>query len=477
MSDKKKLFLLDAYALIYRAYYAFIRAPRVNSKGLNTSAIYGFLNSLLEVLQKENPSHLAVAFDPAGPTFRHEMYEPYKAQREATPEDIKLAVPYIKQLLDALSIPVLEVMGYEADDVIGTISLMAEKKGFEVFMMTPDKDYGQLVSENIKMYKPRSKGGGMDVLGIPEIQEKFGINEPIQVIDILALMGDASDNIPGCPGIGEKGAMEIIKEYGTVKGIYERIDEFKGKRKENLVNFKEQIDLSYVLATINREVPIEFDEEAVKVSEPDKDKLFPLLEELEFKSMMPRFGATAPQPVVQTVTQGDLFGQPQVKVEEAVEEAPVFSTLKTIADVEHSYYLVDNDQAYASLAAELSVQKEFCFDTETTGLDAVTAELVGMSFSWKDHEAYYVPIPENQEEAKKLVNKFKLVLEDENILKIGQNLKYDVLVLKKYGIEVKGKIFDTMVAHHLALPGLKSSARIKKQHGFYGGNLSWIFSC
>ncbi len=451
MSDNKKIFLLDAYALIYRAYYAFIRAPRINSKRLNTSAIFGFTNSLLEVLQKEDPTHLAVAFDPAGPTFRHEMYEPYKAQREATPEDIKLAVPYIKRLLDALNIPVLEVMGYEADDVIGTVSLQAEKAGFEVFMMTPDKDYAQLVSEHIKMFKPRSKGGGMDIMGIPEVQEKFAIESPDQVIDILALMGDASDNIPGCPGIGEKGAKDIIQKYKSVKGIYEHIDEFKGKRKENLIEFREQVELSYKLATIIRDVPIEFDEEALKVSEPDKDKLFPLLEELEFKSMMPRFGAPAPVTNA-AATQGDLFGQPQV------EEQPVFATtLKTIEDIEHTYYLVDNDQAYASLTAELSVQKEFCFDTETTGLDAVTAELVGISFSWKAHEAYYVPIPENQEEARKLAQRFKNVLEDEKILKIGQNLKYDVLVLKKYDIDVKGNIFDTMVAHHLALPGLKSS--------------------
>ena len=450
MSDTKRLFLLDAYALIYRAYYAFIRAPRINSKKLNTSAIYGFTNSLLEVLQKEKPTHLAVAFDPAGPTFRHEMYEPYKAQREATPEDIKLAVPYIKQLLDALNIPVLEVMGYEADDVVGTVSLQAEKAGFEVLMMTPDKDYAQLVTEKVKMYKPRTKGGGMDILGIAEVQEKFGVTEPKQVIDILALMGDASDNIPGCPGIGEKGAKDIIEKYKNIEGIYERIDEFKGKRKENLINFKEQIELSYTLATINQKVPIGFDEEALKVSEPDKDKLFPLLEELEFKSMLPRFGAPVPQAIVPT--QGDLFGQPQV------EETPgITSSFKTIEDTEHTYYLVNNEQAYASLAAELSVQKEFCFDTETTSLDAISAELVGISFSWKKNEAYYVPIPENIDEAQKLAQYFKLVLEDEDILKIGQNLKYDILVLKKYGIEVKGKIFDTMVAHHLAMPGLKSS--------------------
>ena len=449
MSDTKKLFLLDAYALIYRAYYAFIRAPRINSKKLNTSAIYGFTNSLLEVLQKEKPSHLAVAFDPAGPTFRHEMYEPYKAQREATPEDIKLAVPYIKRLLEALNIPILEVYGYEADDVIGTISKKADKAGFEVYMMTPDKDYAQLVTDKVKMYKPRSKGGGMDILGIPEVQEKFAIENPVQVIDILALQGDASDNIPGCPGIGEKGAKDIVGKYKNIAGIYEHIDEFKGKRKENLVEFKGQIELSYTLATIKLDVPVEFNEEALKVSDPDKEKLLALLEELEFKSMMPRFGfATAPV----APTQGDLFGQPQV------EEQPVFSSsLKTIEEVEHSYYLVDNEQAYASLAAELSVQKEYCFDTETTSLDTGVAQLVGISFSWKKGEAYYVPFPENQDEALALAQRFKLVLEDENILKIGQNLKYDILVLKNYDIHVKGQIFDTMVAHHLALPGLKNS--------------------
>ncbi len=451
MSDTKRLFLLDAYALIYRAYYAFIRAPRINSKKLNTSAIFGFTNSLLEVLQKEKPSHLAVAFDPAGPTFRHEMYEPYKAQREATPEDIKLAVPYIKQLLEALNIPILEVMGYEADDVIGTVSHKAEKEGFEVFMMTPDKDYAQLVTDKVKMYKPRSKGGGMDVLGIPEVQEKFAIETPIQVIDILALMGDASDNIPGCPGIGEKGAKDIIGKYQSINGIYEHIDEFKGKRKENLVNFKEQVDLSYTLATIKLDVPIDFNEEALKVSDVNKDKLIPLLEELEFKSMMPRFGfETAPTQAAPA--QGDLFGQPQV-----AEETTFVSSMKTIKEVEHQYHLVNNEQAYSSLAAELSVQKEYCFDTETTGLDTEIAELVGISFSWKKGEAYYVPIPEDRKEATELIHRFKLVLEDENILKIGQNLKYDILILKNYDIHVKGKIFDTMVAHHLALPGLKNS--------------------
>ncbi len=450
MAEKKKLFLLDAYALIYRAYYAFIRAPRVNSKKLNTSAIYGFTNSLLEVLQKEEPSHLAVAFDPAGPTFRHEMFEPYKAQREATPEDIKLAIPYIKQLLEAMRIPVLEVQGYEADDVIGTVSLMAEKEGFDVFMMTPDKDYAQLVSEHVKMFKPRSKGGGNDILGVEEVKDKFGVDAPIQVIDILALMGDSADNIPGCPGIGEKGAKDIVSKYKTIGGIFERIDEFKGKRKENLVNFKEQIELSYTLATIIRDVPVEFNEEDLKVVDVDKDKLFALFEELEFKNMMARFGFSGTSKSSGAV-QGDLFGQPEVK-----EEVAFISNHKNIEDVDHQYYLVNNPQAYASLAAELSVQPSFCFDTETTGLDALNVSLVGISFSWTAHEAYYVPIPDNSAEALAIVSRFKNVLEDEGILKVGQNLKYDVLVLKKYGIEVKGPVFDTMVAHHLAVPGLKS---------------------
>ncbi len=452
MSDTKKIFLLDAYALIYRAYYAFIRAPRVNSKKLNTSAIYGFTNSLLEVLQKEKPSHLAVAFDPAGLTFRHEMYEPYKAQREATPEDIKLAIPYIKRLLEALNIPILEVSGYEADDVIGTISKKADEAGFEVFMMTPDKDYAQLVSDNVKMFKPRTKSAGVDVLGVAEVQEKFGIEHPKQVIDILALMGDASDNIPGCPGIGEKGAKEIIQKYKSIIGIYEHIEEFKGKRKENLINFKEQVELSYTLASINLEVPIEFNEKDLLVSEANNEKLMPLLEELEFKSLLPRFGFETAPVVSKVPTQGDLFAQPQV------DQAVVFtSSLKTINDIAHRYYLVDNEQAYASLAADLSVQKEYCFDTETTGLDTSKAELVGISFSWKKGEAYYVPFPEDRELAEKLAQRFKLVLEDEQIVKIGQNLKYDILILKNYGIHVKGKIFDTMVAHHLALPGQKNN--------------------
>ncbi len=348
-----------------------------------------------------------------------------------------------------MNIPILEVENYEADDIIGTVSLMAEKEGFEVFMMTPDKDYAQLVSENIKMYKPRSRGGGVDVLGPKEVREKFSVPEPINVIDILSLMGDSSDNIPGCPGIGEKGAKDIISKYNDLNGIYENIDDFKGKRKQNLIDFREQVELSYKLATIIRDVPIEVNFDDAILSEPNKNELVPLLEELEFRSLLPKFG-------LETNKQGgqgkiNLFGDSEY------EEETVVSNLKTIADVEHNYYLVDNEQAYASLTAELSVQKSFCFDTETTSLNPEEAMLVGIAFAYNEGEAYYVPFPKDEQQAYDLAKRFKYVLEDEKIEKIGQNIKYDIRVLKKYDINVEGKIFDTMVAHNLAFPGIKSS--------------------
>nr|WP_321454101.1 DNA polymerase I [uncultured Carboxylicivirga sp.] len=448
--EKKDLYLLDAYALIFRAYYAFIRNPRINSKGFNTSAIFGFTNSLLEILTKENPSHIAVVFDPSGPTFRHEEYPEYKANRDATPEDIRKSVPYIKQLIEALNIPVIVKDGFEADDVIGTLSAKASEKGYQTYMVTPDKDYAQLVKDNVFMYKPRSKGGGIDIWGIDQVKENFAINTPEQVIDILALWGDAADNIPGCPGVGEKRAKDMIQKYGSIDGIYEHIDELKGKQKENMINFKDQVKLSHHLATIRLDVPIELDEKALEREKPNMEAVNQLFEELEFKNLISRINSLyGTKPV-----QGDLFGTP---APDTTEEAPIIvSSFKTNKDIPHHYYLVDNEMKLASLKAELSVQKRFCFDTETTSINAMEAELVGMSFSWKEHEAYYVPVSTNKEEAQILVNSFREVFEDGNIIKIAQNLKYDMLILKNYGINIAGPFFDTMVAHHLLYPGLKN---------------------
>ncbi len=447
---RKDLYLLDAYALIFRAYYAFIRNPRINSKGMNTSAVFGFTNSLLEILTKENPSHIAVVFDPSGPTFRHEQYPEYKANRESTPEDIKSAVPYIKRLIEAMNIPVIVKEGFEADDVIGTLAWKASDVGFVTYMVTPDKDYAQLVRDNVIMYKPRSKGGGIDKLGVEEVKEKFSITDPSQVIDILALWGDTADNIPGCPGVGEKRAKEMITNFGSIKGIYEHIEELKGKQKENMINFREQVELSYDLATIRTDVPVDFDEAALKMEKPNMNAINALFEELEFRNLGARINSIFGSAPVQ----GDLFGGGSVAEVTAVEEV---SAHQSIADIPHHYYLVDNDMAIASLCAELSVQERFCFDTETTSIHALEAELVGMSFAWQPHEAYYVPVPANREEALALVEKFRAVFEASNTVKIAQNLKYDMLVLKNYGIAVKGPYFDTMVAHHLLYPGQKSN--------------------
>jgi DNA polymerase-1 len=442
----KKLFLLDAYALIYRAYYAFIRNPRINSKGLNTSAIFGFANSLLEIITKENPSHIAVVFDPAGPTFRHEMYTAYKAHREETPEDIRKAIPIIKAMLEAMNVAIIEQPGFEADDVIGTLSVIATENGFTTYMVTPDKDYAQLVTEKALIYKPRTSLAGVDILGVREVCELFSIENPRQVIDILGLWGDTADNIPGCPGIGEKRAKEIIGKYKSIEKVYERIEEFGGKQKENLIAFREQVELSKVLATISLQVPVQWNEQALITEKPNLDKLVPLFEDLEFKTLLGRFRESPPaQP-----TQGSLFDAPATQNTVAPP-----TTHRTINDVSHHYHLVDNEMALISLISELSVQPEFCFDTETTGLDVGTAELVGLSFSWKAHEGYYVPVPPSREEALNKVKEFKDLFEDVNILKIGQNVKFDWLVLHKYGIVAQGPFFDTMVAHHLINPGLK----------------------
>lgn len=454
MSDKK-LFLLDAYALIYRAYYAFIRAPRINSKGLNTSAVFGFVNTLEELLRKESPTHIAVVFDPKGPTFRHEMYTPYKAHREATPEDIRLAIPIIKDIIKAYNIPVIEVAGYEADDVIGTLSKKGAEAGYEIYMMTPDKDYAQLVQHNVWMYRPSRAGKGVDILGIPEVKEKFGIETPEQVIDILGLMGDAADNIPGCPGVGEKTAMKLIAEYGSIDGIYENIDQLKGKQKEKLVDNKEQVLLSRVLATIKIDVPVEFNEKALMMDEPDKQKLRLLFEELEFRTMAERL-LSSPTAAPKQMVQGSLFGddsQPIFVNNGTIE--PEQATFKRLADTTHTYFVVNDEMQRASLRAMLSIQKAFCFDTETTSLVAMEAELVCIVFSWKKGEAWMVPFPENQDDAKTLADEFKGIFADTNITKVAQNIKYDMLVLANYGIDVEGPLFDTMIAHYLLQPDMR----------------------
>ncbi|WP_010662261.1 DNA polymerase I [Marinilabilia salmonicolor] len=449
MSEQtKKLFLLDAYALIFRAYYAFIRNPRVNSKGLNTSAIFGFTNSLLEVLNKENPTHIAVAFDPSGPTFRNELFKEYKANRDATPEDIKKAVPYIKQILEAFNISVIQVDGFEADDVVGTLSRKAGTAGFKTFMVTPDKDYAQLVTADTVMYKPKSAGNDIERWGIPEIQKKFSVEKPEQVIDLLALWGDSADNIPGCPGIGEKRAKDIIGKYGSVENVYAHIDDFSGKQKENLINFREQVELSRRLVTIETEVPVDFNEELFLHKAPDLEKLKPVFEELEFKTLWEKIaGKKESGP-----TQGSLFGDSS---NTQASSAQFNTSNQTLEGTQHEYFLVETQQALDSLAADLSVQKEFCIDTETTGIDVWSNELVGLSFSFEKGEAYYVPVDKDKDKASEVVKRFEKVLTDPAVLKVGQNLKYDYLMLKRYGVEMQGPFFDTMVAHHLVQPGLK----------------------
>ncbi len=454
MNDKK-LFLLDAYALIYRAYYAFIRMPRYNTKGENTSAIFGFVNTLLDVLQKETPSHIGVVFDPKGGTFRNEMYPEYKANREKTPEDISFAVPFIKDIVKGFNIPVIEVANYEADDVIGTLAKKGAREGFDVFMMTPDKDYGQLVEENIKMYKPARGGNEAEIMGVAEICAKHGIERPEQVIDILALWGDASDNVPGCPGIGEKTATKLVALYGSVAGLYEHADDLKGKQKENVINNKEQVALSKELVTIKIDVPVDFDAEALKIKERNADVLRPLFERLEFKNLIGRVLGESVTPAKQEAgIQGSLFGD-ETDTDDPGELVMTPTKKKDIESVKHTYHLLDTDQKIKEFVLNALNLKEICFDTETTSVHPHEAELVGASFSYKAHEAYYVPFSADFNEAKARLELLLPLLESESILKIGQNLKYDISVLLKYGVSVKGKLFDTMLAHYLIRPNLK----------------------
>mgnify|MGYP000320887371 FL=1 len=446
----EKLFLLDAYALIYRAYYAFIKNPRINSKGLNTSAILGFVNTLEEVLTKEQPSHIGIAFDPAGPTFRHEAYEQYKAQREETPEGIRAAVPYIKDIIRAYRIPILEVSGYEADDVIGTLARQADARGVDTFMMTPDKDYGQLVTEHVKMYRPKYGDKEFEVLGVEEVKEKYGLSSPTQVIDMLGLMGDSADNIPGCPGVGEKTATKLIQQFGSIENLLAGADQLKGALKTKIENNREQIEFSKFLATIKTDVPIELDMEQLKKEEPDEEKLRSLFEELEFRTLLDRkFKKENPQPA-QDLFQGTLFANFTANSPEESKN----SSLTKYNKGDFDYQLIDTEEKRKEIIDLFFTNDFLSLDTETTGTDPISAKLVGLSFSIRENQAFYVPIPQNDEEAQKIVNEFKPIYENEKILKIGQNIKYDLLVLQNYGVELKGKIFDTMIAHYLLQPEL-----------------------
>lgn len=485
MSEKKKLFLLDAMALIYRAYFAFSNNHRVNSKGLNTSAIFGFTNTLNELLKKEKPTHIAVVSDTAAPTSRHIEFEAYKAHREEMPEDLSKAIPYVYQLVEAFNIPVITKDGYEADDIIGTLAKKAEQQGFETYMMTPDKDFGQLVSEHTFIYKPARLGNGAEVMGIQEVLKKWDIKRVDQVIDILGLMGDASDNIPGIPGVGEKTAVQLIKDFDNVENLLKNTAMLKGKLKEKVELNADKAIMSKRLATIICDAPVEFIEEELKLSEPNKEALQELFAELEFRRLAQQIlgedtgndvggktnTAKAEKENNSKRKQGqiDLFGQnatPQTTLEAeaepdiVTEENDTPKVYQTINDVAHNYHLVDTFEKRQELIFNLSKQTAVCFDTETTGIDAHNVELVGMSFSWKAHEGYYVTIPENFHEAQKVVGEFKTIFDDEKITKIGQNIKYDMSVLKWYDIELKGKLFDTMVAHFLIQPEMRHNMNV-----------------
>jgi len=445
-----KLFLLDAYALIYRSYYAFIKNPRINSKGQNTSAIIGFCNTLNEVLQKEKPTHIGVAFDPHGPTFRSEAFPEYKAQRDATPEDIHAAVPIIKNILRAYHIPVLQVDGYEADDVIGTLAKKADSIGVKCYMLTPDKDYGQLVTEHANIYRPRH-GGGYEVMGPEEVCQKYSITSPTQVIDLLALMGDTADNFPGCPGVGEKTAAKLIADFGSVEQLLARSSEIKGKLREKIEEHVEDIKMSYFLATIKTDVPIELNMDELQLVEPDEQELGKIFTELEFKQLADKILKKTQKQQMPVNGQLDLFAEFPADGANLNENSS-FESLKTTT---HDYKLVENEEDLLKLRDYFLTNKILSLDTETTSTSAIEAELVGLSFAVKEFEAFYVPIPANREEALRIINIFKVVYENEKILKIGQNLKYDLEVLRNYDIHLAGPMWDTMIAHYLIQPELR----------------------
>ena len=468
MSEKKRLYLLDAYALIFRGYFAFIKNPRINSKGMDTSAIMGFMNALMDVIKREKPDHLAVAFDKGGSTYRYEMYQEYKAHRDETPEAIKIAVPYIQELLRAMHIPIIEVAGFEADDLIGTIAKQAEKQNYKVFMVTPDKDFAQLVSENIFMYKPARMGNDIEIWGIPEVLQKFEIEHPEQVIDFLGMMGDAADNIPGLPGVGEKTAKKFLAEFGTMENLLANTHQLKGAIKDKIEANAELGILSKKLATILLDCPVTFDEKDYELSTPDVEKTDALFQELEFRQMKAQFdklynpqsaegAAVTEAPIKKAVSkktsdeQFDLFGFS----DDAEDSTVAHSHYATLENTSHNYTVVHGDLGTRLFLQTLMQQTSVCFDTETTGIDALNAELVGMSFSWAKGEAYYVPFSENQEEAQILLEKFKPFFESESIEKIGQNIKYDLKILANYGIQIKGKLFDTMIAHYLINPDMR----------------------
>ena len=458
----EKLFLLDAYALIYRAYYAFIKNPRINSKGMNTSAIFGFVNTLADVLKRQQPTHIGVAFDPAGPTFRHEAYEQYKAQREETPEDIRLSVPIIKEIITAFRIPILEVPGYEADDVIGTLATIAGGRGIDTYMMTPDKDYGQLVSEHVFMYRPRFGDKDFDTLGVEEVKAKFGIERPEQVIDLLGLMGDSSDNIPGCPGVGEKTALKLITEFGSIENLLANTDQLKGALKKKVEEHTEEIKFSRFLATIKTDVPIGLDMDSLLVKEPDEEKLRTLFEELEFRNLADRVlkgdkPATAPTKKTSkkeddspTLFQADFF---DLFTDESTDE-PKYSTLTGLEETTYNYQLIDTKEKRDELLRILRTHDFLVLDTETTGTEPMASELVGMSFSVAEGEAWYVPVPADRAEATAIVGEFRDVLTNPKTTKVGQNIKYDLLMLAQYGVWLAGPLFDTMVAHYVLSPEL-----------------------
>ena len=443
-----KLFLIDAYALIYRSYYAFIKSPRINSKGLNTSAVMGFCNTLNEVLTKEKPTHIGVAFD-HGKTFRHDAFPDYKAQREETPEDIKLSVPLIKQVLEAMRIPILQVDGFEADDIIGTVATRFGADGIETFMLTPDKDYGQLIGPNVFMYRPRH-GGGYEILGEKEVGEKYGIPTPAQVIDLLALMGDSADNFPGCPGVGEKTAAKLINQFGSIDNMLQHTDEIKGKLREKVENAVEDIKMSKFLATIRTDVPMQLDLDELKVEQPDETKLRAIFEELEFKTLINKFLNKDESKPKTDNNQLDLFAENTTNESDEPKNAK-FESIKT---TQHEYKLVENEDELRQLCDFFITKESVSIDTETTSTDAISAELVGLSFSVEEKKAFYVAVPANYEEALKIVQIFKPLYESDKIMKIGQNIKYDYEVLTKYGVTLQGKMFDTMIAHYLIQPEL-----------------------
>lgn len=467
MSEKKRLYLLDAYALIFRGYFAFIKNPRINSKGMDTSAIMGFMNALMDVIKREKPDHLAVAFDKGGSTYRYEMYQEYKAHRDETPEAIKIAVPYIQELLRAMHIPIIEVAGFEADDLIGTIAKQAEKQNYKVFMVTPDKDFAQLVSENIFMYKPARMGNDIEIWGIPEVLEKFEIERPEQVIDFLGMMGDAADNIPGLPGVGEKTAKKFLAEFGSMENLLANTHQLKGAIKDKIEANAELGILSKKLATILLDCPVVFDEKDYELSTPDVEKTDALFQELEFRQMKAQFDKLYnPQALESGAEEVSVKKAPAKKTNEeqfdlfgfsdATEETTTnYSNYATLENTNHNYTIVQGELGTKLFLQTLMNQPSVCFDTETTGIDALNAELVGMSFSWSKGEAFYVPFSENRDEAQALIEKFKPFFESETIEKIGQNIKYDLKILSNYGVSIKGKLFDTMIAHYLINPDMR----------------------